>query len=135
MNKKDEISVLKAWLIIAASLIDDVLILAIIFIGLWLFHVEITWWLILIVLVVMAIFILVMHRAVVPAIRRRITSGSEGMVGMMGVATESCKPAGTVKINGEYWKAKAVGDAVEEGEDVEVVSINGLCLEVRKKQR
>ncbi len=46
MSRKDEISPLKAWLIVLASLIDDILVLGIVFLALRLFHVRITWWLI-----------------------------------------------------------------------------------------
>jgi membrane-bound serine protease (ClpP class) len=134
MDKNGEMSVLKAWLIIAASLIDDAVILALIFIGLWLFHVEITWPLILIIVVIMVAFIFIMHRAVIPVIRRRIVSGAEGMIGMTGKVTESLNPVGTVKIKGEYWNAKAIKGNIEIGEEIEVVRIDGLNLEVRKKK-
>ncbi len=134
MNKKREIFSLKVWLWVLASLVDEVVVLALIFLGLWFFHVEITWWLVVIVVAVMVGYALIMHRAIVPIIKRRQMHGADGMVGMMGIATESCKPAGTVKINGEYWKAKAVGGAIEKGEDIEVMGISGLKLEVRKKR-
>ena len=134
MNKKGEMSVRKAWLIVLASLIDDVVVLALIFLGLWLFHVEISWWVILVVMVAIVVFIIVMHKAVVPAIRRRKLTGAEGMIGMTGKVTEPLKPVGMVKIKGEYWKAKAIEGEVEIGEDVEVVGINGLDLEVKKKR-
>ncbi len=134
MDKKGEMSVLKAWLIIAASLIDDAIVLGFIFLGFWLFHVEITWPLILIVAVVMVAFIFIMHRAVIPAIRRRKISGAEGMIGMAGKVTESLKPIGTVKIKDEFWKAKATNDIIEVGEDIEVVGITGLNLEVKRKK-
>jgi len=134
MNKKGEISVRKAWLIVLASLIDDVVVLALIFLGLWLFHVEITWWIISIVMVAIVVFIFIMHKAVVPAIRRRKLTGAEGMIGMTGKVTEPLKPVGTVKIKGEYWKAVSKKEDCEIGDDVEVLDINGLDLEVRKKQ-
>jgi membrane-bound serine protease (ClpP class) len=134
MDKKGEMSVLKAWLIIAASLIDDAIVLGFIFLGFWLFHVEITWPLILIVAVVMVAFIFIMHRAVIPAIRRRKISGAEGMIGMTGKVTESLKPIGTVKIKDEFWKAKATNDIIKVGEDIEVVGITGLNLEVKRKK-
>ena len=134
MNKKGEVSVRKAWLIVLASLIDDAVVLALIFLGLWFFRVEITWWIILVVMVAIVAFILVMHKAVVPAIRRCKISGAEGMIGEVGEVTQALKTKGVVKIKGEYWKAKAVEGEVEIGEDVEVVGINGLDLEVRKKR-
>jgi len=133
MNKKGEMSLLKAWIIVAASLLDDILILAVIFLGLWLFDVEFTWQLILIVVAVMAVFIFIMHKAVIPAIRCRILTGAEEMVGATCVVTERLCPAGMVKISGEYWKARVVNGVIEKGDEVEVVKIVGLVLEVRKK--
>lgn len=134
MANKNEMSVLKAWLIIAASLIDDIIILGLVFLGLWLFHIEITWVLILVVFIIMAVFVVIMHKAVIPAIRRRVVVGAEGMIGMTGKVTESLAPKGTVKIKDEYWKAKAIGETIEVGEAIEVVGINGLDLEVKKKR-
>lgn len=133
MNKKGEMSLLKAWIIVAASLLDDILILAVIFLGLWLFDVEFTWQLILIVVAVMLVFIFIMHKAVIPAIRRRILTGAEEMVGTTCIVTEPLHPAGMVKIKGEYWKARVAQGTIEKGEEVEVVKIDGLVLEVRKK--
>jgi membrane-bound ClpP family serine protease len=133
MNKKGEISVRKAWLIVLVSLIDDMVVLAFIFLGLWLFHVEITWLVILIVLVAIVIFILVMHKAVIPAIRRRKISGAEGMIGATGEVTQPLKPKGIVKIKDEYWNAVSIAGDIESGGEVEVVGIKGLNLEVKKK--
>ncbi len=134
MNKKGEISVRKAWLIVLASLLDDIVLLALVFLGLWLFHIPITWWIILIVVVVIIAFFLVVHKAVIPAIRRRKVSGAEGMIGITGRVTQPLKPKGMIKIRDEYWKATCIDGEVNIGEDVEVVGINGLDLEVRKKQ-
>lgn len=133
MNKKGEMSLLKAWVIVAASLLDDVLILAVVFLALWLFGVAITWQVILIVAVVMVVFVFIMHKAVIPAIRRRILVGTEEMVGVKCIVTEPLCPAGMVKIRGEYWKARVANGAIKKGEEVEVVKISGLVLEVRKK--
>jgi membrane-bound ClpP family serine protease len=134
MNKKGEISTLKAWLIIAASLIDDAVVLALLLLGLWYFGVKITWSIILVIAAVMIVFVFIMHKAVVPALRRRKVNGAEGMIGMIGKVTEPLQPAGTVKIKGEYWKAKSVDGEIKMGDDVEVLGIDGLNLEVRKKQ-
>jgi membrane-bound ClpP family serine protease len=134
MAKKNEMSLLKAWLIITASLLDDVIIFGLILLGLWLFHVEITWVLIVVVFIIMAVFVVIMHKAVVPAIRRRVVVGVEGMIGTTGWVTETLKPAGMIKIKSEYWQARAAKGTIETGEEVEVVEIDGLCLEVKKKQ-
>lgn len=133
MNRKGEISTLKAWLIVLASLIDDAAVLALIFLGLWFFHVKITWAIILAVALVVIAFFIIMHKAVVPSLRRKKVTGAEGMVGLKGEVTQPLKPKGVVKIKGEYWKARSVEGEIGVGEDVEVLAINGLDLEVRRK--
>jgi membrane-bound ClpP family serine protease len=135
MPKKSETSILKAWLFILASLIDDALVLVLVFLGLWYFHVRITWAIIMIIAMGMVAFVFIMHRAVVPAMRRRKVTGREGMLGMTGRVTQTLDPKGMVDIKGEYWQARSVEGKIERGEEVEVVGIERLKLEVRRKQR
>lgn len=133
MTKKDEISTVKAWLIVLASLIDDAAVLALIFLGLWFFHVKITWLIIVVVGLVVVVFIFIMHRAVIPSLRRKKVTGAEGMIGLVGKVVKPLKPAGVIKVSGEYWQAKSVNGDIAVGEDVEILEINGLNLEVRRK--
>jgi membrane-bound ClpP family serine protease len=60
-------------------------------------------------------------------------TGAEGMIGMTGRVTRALKPQGIVKINDEYWNAIAPDGDLEVGGEVEVVGIDGLTLEVKKK--
>jgi len=133
MNERDKISALKAWLLVLASLIDDAALLVLVFLALRFFHVKITWPIILATGLAVVIFFIIMHKAVVPAIRRRKMTGAEGMIGLTGKVTQALKPQGVIKVNDEYWKAKSVDDDVDADEDVEVVGINGLVLEVKRK--
>jgi membrane-bound ClpP family serine protease len=133
MNKKGEISTLKAWLIVLASLLDDAAMLALIFLGLWFFHIKITWAIILVVALVIVALFFIIHKAVVPSLRRRKVTGAEGMIGLTGKVIESLKPEGMIEIKGEYWKAKSVEGEIRAGNVVEVLGINGLILEVRQK--
>ena len=133
MSEKGEISTLKAWLIVLASFIDDAAILALIFLGLWYFHVKITWTIILVVGLFMVGFFFIMHKAVIPSLRRRKVTGAEGMVGLTGTVTESCRPKGRVKIKDEYWQAKSVEGDIDAGEEIVVVGIDRLVLEVKRK--
>lgn len=134
MNKKGEMSTLKAWLMVLASLLDDVAVLVLIFLGLWYFHVKITWLLILLIAVIMAFLVFIMHQAIIPSLRRRKVTGAEGMIGAIGIVTEPLKLVGMVKIKDEYWQAKSVEGDIEVGSMVEVLKITGLHLEVRKKE-
>ncbi len=67
----------------------------------------------------------------VRTLRRRPTTGREGMVGEKGLAKTAVDPKGTVDVHGELWNA--VSDApIAAGDAVEVLSVEGLLLKVRK---
>jgi membrane-bound serine protease (ClpP class) len=133
MQKKNETSLLKAWLFVLASLVDDALVLVLVFLALWYFHVRITWTIIMVIAVAMIGFVFLMHKAVVPALRRRKVTGGEGMIGMTGRVTQPLAPKGMVEIKGEYWQATSIEGKIDSSEIIEVVGIHGLMLEVRKK--
>lgn len=123
----------KVWLIVLVSLLDDIAVLALIILGLWYFHVEITWGLILIIALAMAVFVFIMHRAIVPSLLRKKVVGAEPMIGLAATVTESLCPRGLVRIKGETWKAVSVEGTISIGEEVVVMRITGLSLEVRRK--
>jgi membrane-bound serine protease (ClpP class) len=82
-------------------------------------------------IVAMAVFTFLLVRLVVQAQRRKATTGAEGLVGQHGRAATDLEPEGWVEVQGERWRARA--DApVGTGQDVEVVSMDGLRLRVRK---
>ena len=70
-------------------------------------------------------------RMVLQAQRRRAATGAEGMVGLHGVADSELDPEGWVVVQGERWKARAE-EKVPAGEPVQVVSVEGLRVRVRK---
>jgi membrane-bound serine protease (ClpP class) len=65
------------------------------------------------------------------AYRARPVSGSDGLVGEVGLVKERIDPEGLIFVHGEYWRAKA-GERVEPGEKVEVEGVEGLILSVKK---
>ena len=70
-------------------------------------------------------------RLVVQAQRRRAQTGAEGLAGQRGQAETDLDPEGWVIVQGERWRARA-GERVSAGETVEVLSVEGLRLRVRK---
>jgi len=112
VNNKGEISTLKAWLILLASLIDDAALVALIFLALWFFNEKITWVIILVLVAAVAGFFFLMHRAIVPGLRRRKITGAEGMLGVEGRVVKALAPRGIVKIKNEYWNARSVDSAI-----------------------
>ena len=71
-----------------------------------------------------AIFLMTL---VMRARRNRVTTGSEGMIGEIGVARTQLEPNGKVFVHGELWNAIA-RTSVAEGTRVRVSGIDGLHL-------
>ena len=68
------------------------------------------------------------------AIKARLAkpvSGKEGLVGERGVARTPLTPSGMILVHGELWQAWSE-EPVAEGEEVEVVAVEGLKLKVKK---
>ena len=78
-----------------------------------------------------AVFTIALARLVVQAQRRRPLTGAEGLRGQRGQAATDLDPEGWVIVQGERWRARAE-DRVSHGEAVEVLSVDGLELRVRK---
>jgi membrane-bound serine protease (ClpP class) len=83
------------------------------------------------VILAFAAFTIVIVRLVLQAQRRRPQTGREGLVGQRGRAEGELLPEGWVIVQGECWRARA-DERVESGESVEVLSVEGLLLRVRK---
>jgi membrane-bound serine protease (ClpP class) len=58
------------------------------------------------------------------------TIGREDLVGAIGTATTAIDPEGTIELRGAPWRARTFPKPIAAGERVEVVSIEGLVLEV-----
>jgi membrane protein implicated in regulation of membrane protease activity len=63
--------------------------------------------------------------------------GAEAMLGAEATVIEALPEtgSGTVRINGELWAARSVDGPVAAGELVEVASVDGLKLKVRRTQQ
>ena len=88
-------------------------------------------WRLLPVILAFAAFVLALVRLVVQAQRRRARTGAEGLVGRRGEAETDLEPEGWVIVQGERWRASSE-ERLPRGERVEVVSMEGLRLRVRK---
>ena len=67
----------------------------------------------------------------VKTLRSRPTTGREGMIGLVGVVRSPLSPRGTIEVHGEIWQAEAP-EPLSEGERVEVESMDGLLLKVKR---
>ncbi len=67
----------------------------------------------------------------VRAWRRKPVTGTEGLIGLEGVAHTDIFKDGMALVHGEYWRAYS-DEPVRKGEKVKVLSVEGLRLHVRK---
>jgi membrane-bound ClpP family serine protease len=123
----------KDWLKAMVLLLDEAVIIVLILLALWYFDIEIP----LAVaigggLALCAIGFLI-NRAVIPSFHLKKITGREAMIGRCGQALTPLDPAGTVRIDGETWQAENCGTAINTGEEIEIVSLKGLTLTVKKK--
>jgi membrane-bound serine protease (ClpP class) len=65
--------------------------------------------------------------------RRRVTTGTEGMIGSTAVATTPLLPEGRVNYEGEDWAAVLEPPAIsaDPGSEVRIVAVEGLRLHVK----
>ena len=69
--------------------------------------------------------------------RRRIQTGSEGIIGHLGQVRRWADPSGTVLVDGALWRARLSlpdEEPLHEGDHVVVERVNGLTLCVRKAE-
>ncbi|MDW8068086.1 MAG: nodulation protein NfeD [Anaerolineae bacterium] len=88
--------------------------------------------LVLIVGILMALFFAFVIAKALQAQKPRAVTGREGLIGRIGVARSRLDPEGWVLAAGELWQAIAE-ETIEEGEEVEVVRMEGFRLHVRRR--
>jgi membrane-bound serine protease (ClpP class) len=61
--------------------------------------------------------------------RRKVTTGSQGLVGEIGTVVEALHPEGKISVHGEIWTAVSK-KAVKKGEKTVVDEVDGMVLKV-----
>ena len=92
-------------------------------------------WAIALILVLIAAFAaLVVWRGILVH-RRRISAGSEDLVGKTAKVRTALQPEGTVFTQGELWTAVSEEGDVESGEEVTITGVDNLVLSVIPSRR
>jgi membrane-bound serine protease (ClpP class) len=125
----------KDWLIVLASLLDDAAIALLILFFLWLLKIPISLYIIIFVVLFFVATAFIMHKLLIPALHKKVITGAEGMIGLVGKAVEPLTPNGLIRVKGEYWNATSTGEDIAVGEQVEVEGLDGLTLHVKHKTR
>ena len=118
------------WLKVLVLLLDEAAVLAVVFLALHFFNVQIPLLLTIFLVLIIGVFVLLIHIRVIPSFHLKQATGREGMIGLQGRVVQPLTPVGAIYVKGENWKAESVGDYIEVDEDVEVVEIEGLLLRV-----
>jgi membrane-bound serine protease (ClpP class) len=100
-----------------------------------LFQLQINWWVIALVAIVIAALFIFVVGAVVRSQRRRSVTGREGLVGQTATVRTEINPVGMVFIQGELWKATSESERIEPGEEAVVTKVDGLKLWVSKSKK
>ena len=77
----------------------------------------------------MGVIVVFLMGLVLKARKNRVVTGSEGMIGEIGVARTQVGKEGKVFVHGEIWNATAAGE-IPAGTRVRVSAVNGLHLAV-----
>jgi membrane-bound serine protease (ClpP class) len=93
---------------------------------------EVSRWLIFSVGILLAGFFIAVAAAVVKTRRMPSATGAAALIGQTATARSYLNPDGFIFLKGERWKAVAEDAPVNEGERVEVTSVKGLTLTVRR---
>lgn len=66
--------------------------------------------------------------------KRKVSTGTKGMVGEVGFAKTEIHERGSVFVHGEYWNAYS-DEVIAAGKNVEVVAVEGMTIKVRATER
>ncbi len=126
---------IKGWLLILVLLLDDVAALVLVFLVLWFLGIKVSLPIMIVIALLLGTFIFITHKVIIPSFHKKKVTGSEGMIGLEGEVIEPLMPVGVIRTKGEYWKAKAVGENIAVGEEVEILRVDGLKLMVKLKDQ
>ncbi|MGH7928269.1 MAG: NfeD family protein, partial [Candidatus Binatia bacterium] len=76
-------------------------------------------------------FVLIISYLVFRSQRSKPTLGVDGLLGEIGEVRSALAPKGKIFVHGEYWNAEANAE-IPLGEKVEVVSVDGMTLKVKR---
>jgi membrane-bound ClpP family serine protease len=117
---------------IITSLIDEIIIVALILWVLPRFGIHVPWWGLVLVIVAFVVYAVTVFTLGSRILKKKPLPGLSDMLGMEGKTQGRLAPAGFVKIEGELWEAKSGAGVIEAGIEVVVVAQEGLKLVVRE---
>lgn len=83
------------------------------------------------VILIIFLFLAFISYIFLPQFKKPVT-GSEGLIGMKGIALESFEKEGRVMVHGEQWKAITNNNHIKKGDEVIVLDVKSLTVIVKK---
>ena len=96
--------------------------------------VAISWSVIISVVVATLLFFLIVLGLGVKALRRRPTTGVEGLIGEVGITLSNLDPVGQVRVHGEIWTAESIDGKISMGVKVSISEVSNLTIKVKKAE-
>ena len=93
---------------------------------------QLSWTVIISTTIVTTLFFLFIIGMGLKAQRLKPVTGTESMMGEIGVAKEELNPLGMIFLHGELWQAESLSGAIHPGEKIRVKSMHGFKLFVEK---
>lgn len=118
---------------IVTSLIDEVIIIAVVLWVLPRFDIQLPLWGLLLLIIGFLIYAVATYLIGSRILNKKPLTGLTSMTGIEGYVTTDLAPKGYVKIKGELWQAKVESGTIPSGSSIIVISQKGLELVVRKK--
>ena len=126
---------IKNWLLILVLLLDEAAALGLVFLVLWFLGIKISLPIVIVIALLLGTFAFITHKVIIPSFHKKKVTGSEVMIGLEGEVIEPLMPVGGIRTGGEYWKARAVGENIAAGEEVEILGLDRLMLIVKLKDQ
>ena len=86
------------WLKVLVLLLDEAIVLALIFLALRFWDVQIPLLITILVAIPIVVLVVIIHIKVIPSFRRKQTTGREGMIGLEGRVVQPLTPVGVIYI-------------------------------------
>ncbi len=117
---------------IITTLLDDILILLLLFVGLPYLGIHLPLALIIALALLWVGFAVFLYLVGGKVLKKKPLAGFTDMVNTRGTVAHALNPDGMVKIKGELWSAKSEGEPIDKNEEIIVVGQDNLKLIVRK---
>jgi len=119
-------------LAVISTILEETAIAVIVLVGLPELGIKVPLGVLIALMVVWGAFSVFTYRVGSRALMKKPVVGLPNMIGSLGKVASPLDPNGFVRIKGELWEAKSVGEEIDTGEEVTVVGQDGLKLIVRK---